>query len=83
MTEREKIVKEFEHMINEAKGDYMDFVDLTVDFGEEILALLKEQEAVEPKIRQGSFWFQCSKCKSPINYGDKFCRQCGQAAKWK
>jgi len=34
-------------MLNEAKGDYQDFVDLTVDFGEEILSLLKEKEARE------------------------------------
>ena len=47
MPDREKVIKEFEHMLNEAKGDYQDFVDLTVDFGEEILSLLKEKEARE------------------------------------
>jgi hypothetical protein len=44
MLEREKLIKHFEHLLNAAKGNYQDFVDLTVDAGEEILVLLKEQE---------------------------------------
>lgn len=43
MPDREKVIKEFEHLLNAARGNYQDFVDLTVDGGEEILALLKEQ----------------------------------------
>lgn len=45
MPDREKVIKEFEHLLNAAKGNYQDFVDLTVDGGDEILVLLKEQEA--------------------------------------
>lgn len=48
--DREKVIREFEHLLNTAKGNYQDFVDLTVDGGEEILALLKEQEAEKSKI---------------------------------
>lgn len=44
MPDREKLIKHFEHLLNAAKGNYQDFVDLTVDVGEEILFLLKEQE---------------------------------------
>jgi hypothetical protein len=44
MADMEKVIKEFEHLLNAAKGNYQDFVDLTVDGGEEILALLKKQE---------------------------------------
>ena len=55
MVDQEKVIKEFEHILNEAKGDYMDFADLTVDFGEEILAMLKEQKKrineLEEKLR--------------------------------
>ncbi len=55
MIDQEKVIKEFEHILNEAKGDYMDFADLTVDFGEEILAMLKEQKKrineLEEKLR--------------------------------
>ena len=49
MPDREKTIKEFEHLLNAAKSNYQDFVDLTVDAGDEILALLKEQEE---KIKQ-------------------------------
>ena len=44
MPDREKVTKEFEHLLNAAKNNYQDFVDLTVDGGDEILAALKEQE---------------------------------------
>ena len=51
--------------------------------------LLKEQEAVEPTVGgitehdgHGSWWYQCGKCKMPIDYGDKFCKRCGKAVKW-
>ena len=47
--DREKAVKELEHLLNAARGNYFDFVDLTVDEGEEILALLKAQEVVRCK----------------------------------
>lgn len=85
MIEREKVVKEFEHLLNAAKGDYQDFVDLTVDFGEEIDALLKEQEAVpviQREVMHMRFWC-CGSCGVAITNGDKFCRNCGHAVKWK
>lgn len=44
MPDRDNIIKEFEHLLNAAKGNYQDFVDLTVDGGDEILALLKVQK---------------------------------------
>ena len=44
--DREKAIKHFEHLLNAAKGNYQDFVDLTVDAGEEILSLLKDQESL-------------------------------------
>lgn len=46
MLDREKVIKVFNHLLNAAKGNYQDFVDLPVDMGEDILALLKEQEAL-------------------------------------
>ena len=55
MIDKEKVIKEFEHLLNAAKGNYQDFVDLTVDLGEDILVLLKEQE-VKPIIH-------CKDCK--------------------
>ena len=59
-------------------------LDLCLD----ILELLKEQEAVEPKTMSSDYdtdtwWFVCGSCKKGvINLGDNFCRWCGQAVKW-
>lgn len=48
------------------------------------LALLKAQEPVEPTLRGGigGYWY-CGACNYQISRGDKFCRYCGQAVKWK
>jgi hypothetical protein len=95
MTDREKVVKQFMHLLNAAKGNYQDFVDLTVDLGEEIAALLKEQEAVEPTFKQGEdgvFVWACGSCGAYMYHiydgidkakeYAKYCRQCGKKVKW-
>lgn len=50
------------------------------------LALLNEQEAVEPeKEHSGSgitWWNVCGNCKTAINPNDKYCHECGRAVKW-
>ena len=53
------------------------------------LALLKAHKPVEPTIGRceeydghDSWWYQCGKCQKPIDYDDKYCRNCGQAVKW-
>lgn len=52
------------------------------------LALLKEQEAVEPKLYTPesktiwSNWHICGACEHPVDPGDKFCRECGRPIKW-
>jgi hypothetical protein len=50
------------------------------------VALLKEQEAVEPeKEHSGSgitWWNVCGNCKTAINPNDKYCHECGRAVKW-
>ena len=65
--------------------------------GTDALALLKEQEAVEPEyggdmegeqIRKqqypenGTWWYECGYCRTPIDYRDRFCRHCGRPVKW-
>ena len=54
------------------------------------LELLTEPEAIEPTVssleehdEHGSWWYQCGKCKMPIDCGDRFCRHCGQEVQWK
>jgi hypothetical protein len=54
------------------------------------LALLKEQDAVEPYIAgsgesfetAGTWWYECGHCNKQIDPYDKFCRHCGKAVKW-
>ena len=53
------------------------------------LALLKEQEPVEPKVLTtgnglaiATNWFSCGSCKNSIDPTDNFCRHCGKAVKW-
>ena len=90
MPDREKVIKEFEHLLNAAKGNYQDFVDLTVDGGDEILAMMKEQEAKQgkwerqysrPGVFANLFWW-CSVCGQPTRYNDagifyQYCPHCG------
>ena len=50
------------------------------------LELLKAQEPVDPAIggNQNSCWYYiCPICQLAIDKGDKYCRHCGQAVKWK
>ena len=54
-----------------------------------ILALLKEQEAVEPRKKDDgnpqpwtAWWYVCGDCGQEIEYHDSFCRWCGRAVKW-
>lgn len=56
MPDREKVIEEFEHLLNTAKGNYQDFVDLTVDGGEEILSMLKEQDEKIKKLELEKGW---------------------------
>lgn len=86
MPDKEKIIRHFEHLLNAAKSNYQDFVDLTVDAGEEILALLKEQEAITIKKTKehgfGVYGGICPKCRNWIQSAHSYCGFCGQAVKW-
>ncbi len=91
--DREKVIKEFEHLLNAARGNYFDFVDLTVDLGEEILAMLKEQEAVTEYVID-EFQPTCKACgfRPFAGYiptlewmkerGFRFCPKCGRRIEW-
>lgn len=53
----------------------------------DVLALLKEQEAVEPRIQtdfdgKGTWWYICGSCNNAISPKDKYCRECGKMVKW-
>lgn len=84
--DRENIIEDFEHLLNAAKGNYQDFVDLTVDGAEEVLVLLKEQEAVvHPKPSCGMTYItdcRCDLCGVQLIREDNFCRCCGKRIEW-
>ena len=89
MPDREKLIKHFEHLIDAAKGNYQDFVDLTVDAGEEILTLLKEQEPTTFKPHYideyGTHFIcgvECGSCHEKISRTYHYCPYCGKAVKW-
>ena len=83
MPDREKIIKGWETVLSR------DPLDAPWDLIDETLALLKEQEAVEPKtVNNGepepetTWWYICGNCGLEIEYDDHFCRWCGRAVKW-
>ena len=58
----------------------------SAELWKDALALLKEQEAVEPlrpraRGRVERFWV-CGECGAEIDKGDRFCRYCGRETKW-
>jgi hypothetical protein len=48
------------------------------------LALLKEQEAVEPYCVNTNYeqHWKCGNCDYVLGVQDKYCRKCGRAVKW-
>ena len=69
----EKVWDAFNHMEHELYADYVF----------DALALLKEQESVQPKHNPLSptDWF-CGKCGMCISRFHDYCPSCGQAVKW-
>ena len=90
MTDREKVIKGLEQIINDpfmkARADY--WVMVCAD----ALALLKEQEAVKPFIQisehTGRKWLTCGACEYTIESEKEsweeinFCPKCGRPVLW-
>ena len=94
MTDREKVIKGLECAIgirgvkdcDNCPYDY-DFNCLGCDIVMwDALALLREQEPVEPHVEHDSdddcWYYGCGACHEAIDYKDKFCRHCGRKVKW-
>lgn len=79
--DREKVIGTFEKIISVCKEDGCDFVDLTFEDAEQILALLNEQEAVEPNVSSAEQ--RCGNCNKVIEMdGWKACPWCGKMIDW-
>lgn len=85
MPNREKVIKEFELFIKEFHPACTS-EGVELDMFREVLALLKEQEAVEPEVEvmnEIDRLYRCPKCHKCFFYEkQKYCDQCGQAVKW-
>lgn len=82
MTDREQIIKDFEHSINKARGDYYDYVDLTVEDADKILELLKKLTTASTTwvchlYRCGSKRYECSWCHGTSWKASNYCPDCG------
>ncbi len=91
MPDREKVIKGLEHCIesNSCNGCPYDNNSSKCIFQlhDDVLALLKEQEAVVPTlIREGRNKYNndyvCPGCVNELVYGQNYCSECGQAVKW-
>ena len=97
MPDKEKVITHFRDAI-EASGCDNKWRFVRVDILEEAIALLKEQEAVNPadkptdaimmidEYRWKHTMGRCGNCKAPLPALDglrsKFCWMCGRAVKW-
>ena len=88
--DREKVIKGLEHCIASSDCRGCPYFKQIEEDGNlcalraDALALLKEQKAVKPN-RSGGMrpgWW-CGACNYEIGQGDKYCKHCGQAVKWK
>ena len=88
MTDREKVIKGLEIYLKgnlRCKGCPYPNNGLCGDqLMADALALLKEQEAVEPKRIDGkrNHFIKCGNCNTDLMSGMKYCPECGKAVKW-
>jgi ribosomal protein S27AE len=82
--DKETIIKGCENWVNNHKGE-----DLSLTYSSivELLAVLKEQDAVKPKCKERMGGFVaglCPTCGTVLNniLNIKACGKCGQAVKW-
>ena len=88
MTDRKKVIKEYEEFVDKYEC-FSSSDDYVLEMHKAVLALLKEQEAVEPRKENDgvpqpwtSWWYVCGDCGQEIDYHDRFCRWCGRSVKW-
>jgi len=88
MPDREKVLKALKHCISEITCRRCPYekIECTITLKKDVLALLKEQEAVEPEVEvlnEIDRLYKCPRCHKHFFYKkQKFCDQCGQAVKW-
>ena len=83
--DREKLIEELDSCILMARATETKLIHIYVEQAEEILTLLKEQEAVEPipPTDESEMW-RCGNCHHQIFRctHQRFCERCGHEVKW-
>lgn len=91
MPDRDKVISHFQDAIGaSSKGNRWRFV--RVDIIEDAIELLKEQEAVKPKLVGVNMW-ECGECDTLLGWEEfsqsgidlinyKYCPGCGRKVKW-
>ena len=86
MNNREEIISAIEKAKKQSKEYALDRIIVPFKEADMIIALLKEQEAVEPEVEvlnEIDRLYRCPKCHKCFFYErQKYCDQCGQAVKW-
>lgn len=93
MIDREKVIAGLESQLDDLSkyADADEVLTLTQGRAKDILALLKEQEAVKPNMDpEGTY--SCGNCGETVGWFPdgcstlkklcKFCQECGKAVKW-
>lgn len=89
--DREKVISNIREAIEYTKFWKKYYASVDINVLSDAYELLKEQDAVEPKISESyrtnsgrmsrrKAW--CGACGIGINMGAKFCDHCGRAVKW-
>lgn len=64
-------------------ADANEILTLTQEQAKEIIALLKEQEAVKPQLSISGLWYECPICHRHLTKNsDNYCARCGRAVLW-
>ena len=99
--DREKVIKGLERckLYNKVNCDKCPYdyngrgngkSECTAELAYDALALLKEQDAVEPYITGSgesfetaeTWWYACGNCNEALDVNDKYCRHCGKPIDW-
>jgi len=95
MIDRKKVIKGLMICVNRIPGEYdcnkcpyeIDGNNCEINMAKDALALLKEQEAVEPTlIREGQNKYYndyvCPRCGNDVVYEQNYCSECGVRFIW-
>ena len=82
--DREKVIRLIEEEIRVCELVNQGYRTIDLPALRDILALLKDQEAVKPRYIDGkrNHFIKCGKCNTDLMRGMKYCSQCGKAVKW-